>query len=331
MLAAKNKQKPKKQRRRVQQVAVNLTSEERLFLECNTNPFGNGFQSEGARVVDGMGGHTIPVTLTGNAVVAGAGADWCLQAKLARPNYITARGAGEKCILGCLYQGGAGATVPAAEAFVFASALETIYSMVKKVRIVGGGVKMNIVSPSEESSGVVSGGVSDRDLNNGGAYKLNTLAIQDCEPEVFQISKGMTVRRDFVSTEDLAYANLHTTQATVTNHHEPFVVATHLGASTVVSVDFVIHLEVLVVQALCPFGSTASPTSARFEQLFALVNQRDLCPILATGHSFTSWAGKITKEIWSFIRGVAPLAISVLPPQYQIPARAVYNAVDAIV
>ena len=285
-----------------------LSHEERLFFNAATNPFGDGSAAvQGARIPDGSGGITVPMTLSSTThLVGSSGTEFV--AKLCAPRKYGA----STYIIGQVAYSSGGAASPTAVLQYLSPAFDAVASMVESIRVVGGGIRANVVSEGDDNHGDLYGGMAPTavwDYNGGGAAVFPTYITfaRQKEGPFYKATDGITVRHIPTGPSALQYDSSFSVATDTPTLGDTCFCAFASGlADTDWRITMIIHLEARIIPDSTPFAVSQSPVSSRFDNLWSVTNALEINPLTSKGRSFRKWLEKATPAILRFITGQIP-------------------------
>jgi len=185
-------------------------------------------------------------------------------------------------------------------------------SILNKCRIVGMGLKVNTASSDDDTSGTLRATVGDATnmyASLQSTYTSFSNLTDSNDPQEFTCKEGITVRYDPVFSNDSSvnYDTASTaffspaTLAVGSWTDMPRVEVCGTSATTVLRVDIVMYLECIPTdKSNCPLSNGFGPVSSDWPMVQRLLSMRDMCPLVAHGHSFQDFLN----SIGGFFKGI---------------------------
>jgi hypothetical protein len=279
-------------------------------MECVVDPLDDDKSQAGdviiASIPDGANGNCFLVTLRGVGSFSGA------TASAGVVQLMGLNRADTSSLNPCVYcfTGGTPTTAsssPTAAATYFSSDTDTILAPIiistSKIRLISAGMKINVTSSTDTSSGTLIPYLCSSSLMAGsGAYNTYGTALTERLQPTFTVKEGVTIRRRFDTqfnsfyTPAVAPYSSGNTVSAVGNM--PAVLFTGLASTTTLQIEFIMHYEVRVAVPH-PFPVVQPKAEPDFGSLAQWTNA---FPLVTKGHSFIGLASILAKGL---VRGTA--------------------------
>lgn len=172
-----------------------------------------------------------------------------------------------------------------------------------KIRPISAGIKVNAVSPPDETAGKLTAWLATSNLRSaentmGIAYST---ALTQRLGESCDMKDGITVRRPYRDTDRaLSTIPQYSYNAGALLFPMPCVTYSGASATTIVDVRWVYHYEVECSTAM-PFKVVHGVNEPDFPSIVSFCNER---PLVSLGHSFKGFLG----QTWNILKKVAVVA-----------------------
>lgn len=289
-------------------IAPHFNKEEMLYIQAVTNPFGHQDSGDyippvGSKVLDGSTPITSSGTLTHTFSLA-VGTDE-LVIKIQKPKDVTKD-------YGIEYATAvAAAGTPTASTVVTSGQWSYYRSNIRRVRVVGMGLKVIAISAPDDTAGTLRGGITDNPLRTAAAvweaYSASTNLMSD---NLNSAADGITVRWAPTDNSDYEFVEYGVVdEYTLTDTISPCVRFTGGKANTVLQISFIIHLE-SVMSTSFDYNGEPSPVSSKWAIIQSICSNPKFQPMVTDGSSFKDIikkTGYVTKEILMFLKKYGPL------------------------
>jgi hypothetical protein len=264
-----------------------------------------------ARIPDGSGFHTMPVTLTCSSVFSSA-TDTQVMLSVIPPN-LTDTGGIDFTYGVDMNDDAKTATGIQAHTFSEAAIAALLVAEASQFRIVSCGVNIIPTSPPDDTSAVMSCYYGIQPPRTGAAaYRVNSAIRPDAVEENRTLSgkgAGLTIRTPLTQTDWSSFAADRYTAASGVNQL-PRITFMFGNGTTGISFDVVLHLELKINPRYVPFPVMRPLLEPAYKEIIVTNNNNQM---VVSGHSFKSFFQSIGRGIKS-IFGVATKFMPLLGP-----------------
>jgi hypothetical protein len=310
---------------------THITNDGARFLNMVVNPMGQGngagAKGQAAPYPDGSG-NTVLMTLTAETDFSGAtstsgliGWKW--------PN-TTNSGGGDITSGADVLDDTKTQTAVAHTAFredTIATAIED--GNENLFRCLSCAIRVNSISAEDDTAGVLYCYHTRSGLRSGAAaYNQNSVARPIRVEEAHFVKRGMTARSSSnqIGSFSNGWINFPAEYGGSNTIHAPVIAFQQLGASTVIHVEWVMHVQVSVDLTTIPFSCTPIAYEPELTKIINLANQFEYA---VDGHSFWDWIKRVTNTVTNTVKQVIEPVQQLIPLVGQI-AGPILGAVSAL-
>lgn len=289
----------------------NLTIDEKAYIDCVTNPFGNvgdGLQlNRSARALDSSGLPTIAATVTCSASFSGATGQRCI-AKVCRPYYNGGGGCVSNIGIRVGYSAAGAGTPTNSTSYYWLNGNGTLTGLIDKYRVISVGLKCYGVAGDANDVGTMTAGNSSTTVEYAAATWWSYGDHAKYFPNRgYPLKTGITCRWAPIDNTDFEFVSVQTIAAPCgySEGRMPAIYVEDFAAATTLRFEAIMHLEVYVGQRDIFVPLTPSPVSSRWQIILAIVTHPDFAPEVTTSHSFKGlfdYGGKMLDKLIRWIR-----------------------------